>query len=233
MEIGEVSDAWEQHALEWLTWARTPDLDVYYEHMNLPVFAKLVAPPGRRTLEVGCGEGRIGRWLSTRGHRVSGIDRSPTLAEHARAAGGYEQVVHGDTITLPWPDDHFDFAVAFMSLHDMPDPGCAIAEIARVLEHGGRLCIVIIHPLDRRAEHQHDYFTERVFSERVDRDEHTMTFVGVGRPLEAYTRALANSGFVIEELCEPRPTAAVVECIPALAPAAARPHSLQLRCRLE
>jgi hypothetical protein len=40
VEVGEVSDAWEQHALEWLTWARTPDLDVYYGHMNLPAFAK-------------------------------------------------------------------------------------------------------------------------------------------------------------------------------------------------
>ena len=60
-----------------------------------------------------------------------------------------------------------------------------------------------------------------------------MTFVGVDRPLESYTRALSASGFVIEHLREPRASASAVHAVPGLAPAELKPFFLHLRCRLE
>lgn len=65
-QLSDVSDAWEHNAQQWLAWARTPEHDVYYWRLNLPAFAELVPDGGRRTLDIGCGEGRIGRWLETR-----------------------------------------------------------------------------------------------------------------------------------------------------------------------
>ena len=44
---------------------------------------------------------------------------------------------YADAAVLPWPEAQFDLVVAFMSLHDMPEPGRVISEIARVLEPGG------------------------------------------------------------------------------------------------
>jgi SAM-dependent methyltransferase len=145
--LSDVSDAWEANAEQWLAWARTPAHDSYYGHLNLPAFAQLVRAAGRRTLDVGCGEGRIGRWLADSGHRVAGIDSSPTLVARATEAGGYEELACADAVAMPWPNDHFDLVVAFMSLHDMSEPARVITEIARVLEPGGVLCIAIIHPL--------------------------------------------------------------------------------------
>ena len=104
----------------------------------------------------------------------------------------------GDAATLPWPADQFDLAVAFMSLHDMPHPSGVVEEIARVLEPGGVLCIAIIHPLNRPAEHLNDYFSEQRFTEVITRNGLEMTFDGVDRPLESYSRALSDNGFVIE-----------------------------------
>lgn len=65
MPTGDISGAWEERAEQWLAWARTPEHDVYYWRLNLPSFVSLLPPPGRRTLDVGCGEGRLGRRLTT------------------------------------------------------------------------------------------------------------------------------------------------------------------------
>ena len=232
MSVDDVSEAWEANAGQWLAWARSPSHDLWFHELNLPEFAKLLPAAGRRTLDVGCGEGRVGRWLAGPGHRLSGIDSSPTLAAAAIEAGGYEEVICGDALALPWPADTFDLAIAFMSLQDMPDPGGAIAEIARVLEPGGILCIAIVHPLNRPESHFADYFSEHRCSESVTRDGLTMTFETVDRPLETYTRALSDAGFVITDLREPRPTPETLERSPALAAAALQPFLLHLRCRL-
>lgn len=93
-----LSEAWDRHAEAWARWTRVPGHDVYHELLNWPAFRTLVPPAGRRTLDVGCGEGRAGRQLSAGGHRVAGIDSSPTLVRLAREAGGYDELVW---VTLP------------------------------------------------------------------------------------------------------------------------------------
>lgn len=108
------------------------------------------------------------------------------------------ELVCGDAAELPWDDNTFDLAVAYMSLHDMDDMTAAVGEIARVLESGGHLCLAIVHPLNRTPEALDDYFTERRFAEDLERDGLRMTFEGIDRLLESYPRALADAGFVIE-----------------------------------
>jgi SAM-dependent methyltransferase len=232
-DVMSVSQAWEENARDWLAWARTPEHDVYFWQLNLPAFAELLPAAGRRTVDVGCGEGRLGRWLAGAGHRVLGIDSAPTLAAEAAGAGGYEEVVCGDASAMPWPADHCDLAVAFMVLQDMPDPAAVIGEIARVLEPGGVLCVAIVHPLNRPVELLGNYFTERRVSEVVSRRGLEMRFEGIDRPLESYTRALSAAGLLIEELREPRAGSSAVARAPELAPAAMKPFFLHMRCRLD
>jgi len=230
--FGSLSDAWERHAARWERWTRVAGHDVYYEQLNWPAFHALVPPAGRRTLDVGCGEGRVGRALAAEGHRLTGIDSSPTLAGLAREAGGYDEVVCGDAARLPWEARSFDLAVAFMSLHDMDDLTGAVTQIARVLEARGRFCLAIVHPLNRAPEALDDYFAEHRFADDLEHDGVAMTFESIDRPLEAYTRALSRAGFLIEELREPQPTAAALAAAPRLAKAAKRPYFLHLRCVL-
>ena len=230
--FGSLSDAWERHAARWERWTRVVGHDVYYEQLNWPAFHALVPPAGRRTLDVGCGEGRLGRALAAEGHRLAGIDSSPTLAGLAREAGGYDEVVCGDAAKLPWEAESFDVALAFMSLHDMDDLTGAVTEIARVLQAGGRFCLAIVHPLNRAPEALDDYFAEHRFADELERHGLRMTFESIDRPLEAYTRVLSRVGFLIEELREPKPTTAALAAAPTLAKAAKRPYFLHLRCIL-
>ena len=224
-----LSEAWERHAADWARWARVPGHDVYHERLNWPAFRELLPPPGRRTLDVGCGEGRVGRRLHDEGHRVVGIDSSPTLVELAREAGGYDELLLGDAAALPWDARSFDLAVAYMSLHDVDDLQGVVAEITRVLENRGCLCLAIVHPLNRSREALDDYFEEHRFADQFERDGVTMTFESIDRPLEAYSRALADAGFLIQQLREPGPTPAALASAARHEKAAPRPYFRHMR----
>ena len=230
--FSSLSEAWERHAGDWARGTRVPGHDVYHDRLNWPAFRELLPPPGQKTLDIGCGEGRVGRALDANGHHVSGLDSSPTLFRLAREAGGYEELVCGDAAALPWEGGTFDLAIAYMSLHDVDDLLGAVAEIARVLEAGGRLCLAIVHPLNRSAAALDAYFEEQRFADEFERDGLRMTFESIDRPLEAYSRALAGAGFLVEELREPRPTPAILASEPRLEKAAERPYFLHMRCVL-
>jgi len=212
-EAADLGAAWERHASDWIAWARHPDLDSYWR-FNRDVFLEIVPPPGRRTLDLGCGEGRLSRDLKALGHDVVGVDLSPTMVAAASEADPSIEVHEADAANLPLPDASFDCVVAFMSLQDVAELGAAVAEAARVLEPAGTLCIAIVHPLNSAGEFQGEeshcpfviggsYIAHSYYADEIERDGLELTLVSAHRPLQAYTDALADAGFVIERLREP------------------------------
>jgi ubiquinone/menaquinone biosynthesis C-methylase UbiE len=132
--------AWEHHAAEFVAWARAPDHDSYPQ-FHCELFLPLVPPPGRRTLDLGCGEGRVSRDLKAMGHRVVGVDVLATMLTAAREMDSSIDACLADAARLPFEDGSFDCVVAFMSLQDVDQMPAAIEEAASVLETGGRLCL--------------------------------------------------------------------------------------------
>jgi SAM-dependent methyltransferase len=207
-----VRELWEREAQNWAAWARTPGHDSYWRYS--PLFFELVPPPGRRTLDLCCGEGRLARDLAARGHRVVGLDASPTLLELAREADPGGEYVLGDATALPFEDASFDVVVAYNALMDVEDMAGAVAEAARVLAPEGRLCISLVHPLayvgrfagkepDAPFVFRQPYFERCETHERFERAGLAMTFHSHLRPLGDYTRALEDAGFVLDALHEP------------------------------
>jgi SAM-dependent methyltransferase len=203
-------EAWDAQADEWARFVRTPGHDLTNEAFNLPRLLDLLPPPGRRTLDLGCGEGRVGRALIPLGHRLVAVDSSPGMV--ALAAETQEALV-ADATALPFEDGAFDLVVAFMSLMDMDDPDAALAEAARVLEPGGRLCFCVTHPFqtagrfeDRRPDSPFvisgSYLEERRIEDVWERDGIRFRFAFVHRSLEAWFRALEASGLLVEALRE-------------------------------
>jgi SAM-dependent methyltransferase len=213
--VPSLADAWESEAAAWVVWARAPGHDSYWR-FHRDAFLAILPPPGRLTLDIGCGEGRLARDLSARGHGVVALDRSPAMARHAAAAGGTVGVLVADAARLPFPDAAADLVVAFMSLHDMDDMTAAVREVARVLEPGGRLCLAVVHPInsgggfagpdpDAAYVLAPGYFATRRYRDDVEQDGLRMTFESLHHPLEAYFAALEAAGLLTESVREPRP----------------------------
>lgn len=98
-------------------------------------------------LEVGFGQGRTAAVLVQLGHRVLGVDPSPTMVAQARARNraacrdGRATLTRGDGITIPFPNGTADAAFTVHTIYFMPDPTATLTDIDRVLRAGGRLVI--------------------------------------------------------------------------------------------
>lgn len=208
----DLRERWEAHASAWIQWSRTGHDSYWRFHRDQ--FLELLPSPGHRTVDVGCGEGRLSRRLKELGHCVIAVDASPTLVAAAREADGSMDVRLADAAALPFDDASADLVVAFMSLQDVDDMPAAVREAGRVLEPGGKLCLAIVHPINsagRFVEQAADadfvisggYLQAFDYSDRVERAGLTMTFHSRHRPLQDYFVALEQAGLVIEALREP------------------------------
>jgi SAM-dependent methyltransferase len=88
-----------------------------------------------RIVDVGCGVGHSYRLLAPR--ETVGVDVDP-----AALAGQARKTVAADMRALPFAAGEFDGAIAVHSIEHVPDPGRALAEIARVLKPGTAAVLV-------------------------------------------------------------------------------------------
>jgi SAM-dependent methyltransferase len=204
---------WEAHAHDWARWAREPGHDSFWRFSGPEMF-DFVPAPGRRTLDLGCGEGRLARQLADAGHEVVGVDASPTFVRLAAEAHPEGEYLVADAAALPFDDGRFDLVVAFMSLMDIEDMQGAVAEVARVVEPGGRFCAAIVHPMQSAGRFEPraadapfvirgSYLDEFRYEDTFERDGLRMRFASMHRPLEAYVAALERAGLLMEALREP------------------------------
>ena len=218
-------DGWEAEAGKWAEFARTPAHDTPHRTINLPALLALLPGPRGRTLDLGCGEGRLGRLLRSRGHQIAGADASPAMVRLAVSHDAAAPAVVADAAALPFPDETFGLVVAYMSLHDMDRMPAAVAEAGRVLERGGRLCAAIPHPINSAGSFpargadvpfviDGSYLDQAPSDWVADWDGLRLTFHSEHRPIEAYSRALEAAGLLIEAIREVKAPDEVVAAEP-------------------
>jgi SAM-dependent methyltransferase len=209
-----LQDEWERNAPGFVDWVRVPGHDSYWR-FHRDQFLDLLPPPGRLTIDIGCGEGRLSRDLKALGHAVVAVDASPTMVAHAREADPELEVHLADAAARPFPDEAADLAVAFMCLQDVDDLPGTVSEAARVLEPGGRLCLAIVHPLNSAGSFSSEpddspfviegsYLDAFRYADTLEHEGVQVTFASEHRPLQTYADALEAAGLRIERLREPR-----------------------------
>ena len=220
---------WDTQAGNWVRFARTPGHDAFYDLMNLPAFLSLLPGPGRRTLDLGCGEGRLSRVLARAGHTMVAVDASPSMIALAAGAEPAPAAVLSDAARLPFMDAAFDLVVAFMCLHDMDRMAGAIGEAGRVLAPGGRLALAVVHPINSAGDFtgkepdapfviSGSYLDDHPADWTADSGGIRVDFHSEHHSLESYAAALASAGLLIERIREPKATPEMV----AINPGAAR-----------
>jgi ubiquinone/menaquinone biosynthesis C-methylase UbiE len=188
--------------------------------------------PGTRVLDVACGQGILCRRLAELGVAVTGVEASPRLLEAAKArtgamAGSHRPVEYlvADARELgPLGLSDIDSAACIMALSNIEPLEPVIRGIAAALKPGGSLVIVISHPAfrapgqtgwgwDERAGRQFRRIDGYLSPGQTPIDMHpgkrargepggeavTMTF---HRPIQAYVRALAEAGLLVESIEE-------------------------------
>ncbi|MDD3268508.1 MAG: class I SAM-dependent methyltransferase [Syntrophomonadaceae bacterium] len=99
--------------------------------------------PEDRVLEVACGTGIISLGLAERIKNIEGIDFAPEMVaiaqKKAERAGVKVRFMVQDACNLQYDPDSFDAVIIANTLHIMPEPEKALAEIKRVLKPDGRL----------------------------------------------------------------------------------------------
>ncbi len=142
-------------------------------------FSSLVKP-GARVLDVGCGTGRLTKFLSKKGYKVEGIDLSKKMLEIAQKNFPKTKFRLMDLRKLEYGNEEFDALFIGFTLYHLPkkEVPTALKEFNRVLKPNGILFIIhqegseekiIIEPLDETRKLFVNLMNEAEFKELFDK----------------------------------------------------------------
>lgn len=136
-----MSNGWDASADAWIRdMGSDGDFGRQYV-MDRPMLDRARAEPVETALDVGCGEGRFCRMLKERGIHAVGLDPTKALLDEAARRDPDGTYTLASAGSMPFPSDHFDLTIAYLSLIDIEDIRPAVAEMTRVTKPGGRLLV--------------------------------------------------------------------------------------------
>jgi len=241
-----VRQSWDQ-AADAYAQGQAAGADYYrYEFFGPAQLALCGDVRGMTVLDVGCGNGYFTRALARRGARVTGIDISPRMIEHAKrqesteALGIEYHVLDAAGLPAGFVPQSFDMVTSCMSLQDMPSVDHVFRGVHALLRPGRRFIASITHPctdtpvrvweLDESGAKRwlciDRYFERGAFEYPWRGWGREFTTEGFRAPLEDWLGWILEAGFELRALKEPRPTDQALHARPDLEDAARVPYFL-------
>ncbi len=119
--------------------------------------------PGDRVLDLACGTGDLAELAAARGAKVVGVDFAGEMLRGARRRRIPAQWIQGDAAALPLPDGCATVVSSGFALRNFVSLPEVLAEVARVLESGGRLAIIEVdRPSIAVVRAAHSFYFDRV-----------------------------------------------------------------------
>jgi methionine biosynthesis protein MetW len=97
--------------------------------------------PGRRLLDIGCGDGLLGALVKDRFEEVYGVDISERAVEIARQRGVIASRINLNIQGLPFNDNFFDSITCLATIQYIYDLHFICREFNRLLRSGGELIL--------------------------------------------------------------------------------------------
>ena len=239
-----VRESWDR-AADGYTHGQTSGRDFYrYEFFGPAQVALCDDVTGLAVLDVGCGNGYFAREMAARGARVTAVDISPRMIEHARAQqaarplGIDYHAIDAATLGSHFGADSFDLATSCVALQDMPDIPGVLEAVHRVLRPAGRFVASITHPCtdtpfrewEREANRAKRwlcidrYFERGPIQYTWTRWGPEFTTAAMHATLEDWFTWILRAGFQIRGVHEPRPIAEALARCPDLEDATRVPY---------
>lgn len=170
--------------------------------------------PGADVVELGCGAAAVSSWLKRHRRHPVAVDFSRFQLQHADALQREFQIffplVNANAEDVPFDRESFDVAVSDYGASVWCDPVRWLPEARRLLRTDGRLIfftpapmLLACTPPDGRepdSQLRNDYFSLRFMDFGEDAGvEFQLTYSG-------WARLLCDTGFVIEDIIETRPS---------------------------
>ena len=105
-------------------------------------FTDRVIRKGQKSLDAGCGLGRLVMHYHNEGHRIFGCDYSQIAVDKLKKSNPELEIRYGNLVDLPYEDDYFEniFVMGgFHSIEDLSDLDKAVKETVRCLKVSGHL----------------------------------------------------------------------------------------------
>ncbi|MBV7330436.1 class I SAM-dependent methyltransferase [Chloroflexi bacterium TSY] len=121
-------------------------MPIHHDATTLAKIQSYATLANKTIFEVGCGDGRVTRYMADPSTLLVACDPDLTrLTEATRTVSGVHFLA-GSGLDLPFPDSTFDLVLFTLSLHHHADSGAALVEAARVSRSDGR--ILVLEPYD-------------------------------------------------------------------------------------
>jgi demethylmenaquinone methyltransferase/2-methoxy-6-polyprenyl-1,4-benzoquinol methylase len=119
--------------------------------------------PGDRVVDLACGTGDLAEFAAARGAGVVGIDFAGTMLRHAQRRGVPATFAQGDAARLPLRDGSATVVTCGFALRNFVSLPEVFAELARVLEPGGRIALIDVdRPQSKLVQMAHSMYFDRV-----------------------------------------------------------------------
>lgn len=222
-------DAWEANAQVWDERMGDEGND-FFNVLCWPMLASLLDPqPGRRYLDIACGNGLTSRRLATLGAEVTAFDFSANLIELAKSRSPHSSRLtyyvldatnESQLLEALQPSAPFDGALSNMALFDMPEITPLFRTLSKLIKPGGVFVYSITHPAFNNSSSAHmieewdDGKINTRYAVKVSRYMTPSHSEGLAlrnqpkpqlyfnRPLEYYLNEAFQCGFVLDGFSE-------------------------------
>ncbi|SMC80265.1 class I SAM-dependent methyltransferase [Moheibacter sediminis] len=204
----KILSAYEEMAEKYNALIEHKPHNAYYDRPN--TLELITNVKGASILDAACGPGKYAELLLAQGANVTGFDMSPKMIQLARQRNNERGTFFVHDLSNPFDmlnNESFDTVLCALALHYVEDWTLTIKEFYRVLKPNGTLVISIEHPF-----FEFNYFKSTKYFEV---EAVKCTWSGFGKPIEvnSFRRPLsgcllplAENGFYIDKLVEPKPT---------------------------